>query len=45
VLAEDLHSRNGSYVQLRDGSRIEPDEVFLVGHYRLRASLTNISTP
>jgi len=44
MLAEDLHSRNGSYVQLPEGSVIQPGEVFLVGHYRLRASLTNVST-
>jgi hypothetical protein len=44
MLAEDLQSRNGSYVQLADGSTIQPGEVFLVGHYRLRASLTHVST-
>jgi hypothetical protein len=41
VLAEDLQSRNGSYVQLPDGSTIRPGEVILVGHYCLRASLLN----
>jgi hypothetical protein len=44
VLAEDLQSRNGSYVQLSDGSSIRPGEVILVGRYRLRASLANDPT-
>jgi hypothetical protein len=41
VLAEDLQSRNGSYVQIFGDSTIRPGEVILVGPYRLRASLLN----
>jgi hypothetical protein len=31
-------------VQTSDASTIRPGEVFLVGHYRLRASLTTAPT-
>jgi pSer/pThr/pTyr-binding forkhead associated (FHA) protein len=44
VLAEDLQSRNGSYVRISGDSTIRPGEVILVGPYRLRGSLPNVPT-
>jgi hypothetical protein len=41
VLATDLRTRNGSYVQIPDGDTIHPGEDVLVGHYRLRVTITN----